>query len=115
VEVRGPARPRAFRDGDRDVYELRQEPDGDWIATNLHRDAGDPRGAEGRPSGYATPFFTHSRRVVYRDTRNYIRELYQGQGSWGQANLTDLADAPIANGDPVGVAVPRRLRPPRAT
>jgi hypothetical protein len=97
-----------IRDSNDEVYQLVQEPNGDWNATNLHDEADRARAAESRPSGYATPFFTDTLRVVYRNTKDRVGELFQEPDGWGYVDLVDLTDAPKAAGDPFGLAVVNR-------
>jgi hypothetical protein len=100
-----------IRDSHDKIYQLVQEPNGDWNATNLHDEASRARAAKSRPSGYATPFFTDTLRVLYRNSSDRVSELFQGPDGWGHVDLADLIDAPKAAGDPVGLAVDRRRAP----
>src|SRR6266404_360269 len=68
---------------------------GSWQHADLTALAGAPR-AEALGNGYSWEV-GKSKQVVYLTDRDRIHELYVGLGgSWQHANLTNIADAPLA-------------------
>jgi hypothetical protein len=94
------------------VHEIRLD-GGSWKKADLTAlaAAGD---AQGQPSAYGSRDESNAiPRVVYRAGDGHIEELRLEGGAWRKANLTELAGAPSAAGDPVGYvssgATPRVL------
>ena len=76
---------------------------GAWGVSDLTAITGAPA-ASGDPSGYVRSDGVNA--VVYRSNNGHIQELSiaLGSGHWGAGDLTALAGAPLAAGDPVGYA-----------
>lgn len=95
-------RPRViYRGTDGHVHELRLE-GGSWKKADLTDLAGS-EDAQGQPSAYGSSDESGSiPRVIHRGGEGRIVELRLEGGSWKKADLTDLAGAPPAAGDPIG-------------
>ncbi|MFL5311174.1 MAG: hypothetical protein ACJ79H_12035 [Myxococcales bacterium] len=90
---------------DRSIHELYLQAGGRWTHADLTRLAGAPPAA-GDAYGYATPFDTTAR-VIYRGLSGAVHELYLAAGGhWTHSDLTQLAGAPVAAGDPFGYVTP---------
>jgi hypothetical protein len=96
------AHPRVnYRGADGHVHELRLE-GGAWKKADLTALA-DAEDAQGQPSAYGSSDESGSiPRVIHRGGEGRIIELRLEGGSWKKADLTNLAGAPPAAGDPIG-------------
>jgi hypothetical protein len=98
-----------YRGHDRHVHELwLTEAGGSWQHADLTAQAAAPP-ADGPPLGYYTPL-RDAARVVYRGQDRHVHELWltEASGSWRHADLTVIAGAPIADGEPFGYYTPLR-------
>jgi hypothetical protein len=94
-----------YRSADGAIWELSLPPGGQWTAGNLSQlSAAHP--AAGDPFGYVTSFDQTSR-VVYRGTDGHIHEIsLPPHRSWTMGDLTHLAAAPGAAGEPSATVSP---------
>jgi endonuclease/exonuclease/phosphatase family metal-dependent hydrolase len=108
-DVSGFASPLAtveYHDSSGRVRQLVQETSGTWHFDDLQALAADSGRSVGTSVGYTTPFFADVERVIYRDTRNRVRELRRdAYGIWHVSDLSQLAGAPAAYNDPAPIAV----------
>ncbi len=98
----GPAARVVYRGIDGHIHELWYRPGTSWSHGDLSALAGAPPAA-GDPMGYFTDFDGPAARVVYRGIDGHIHELWYRPGtSWSHGDLSALAGAPPAAGDPMG-------------
>jgi hypothetical protein len=95
----GPIPRVVYRGQNGDVIEIRLE-GGSWKKADLSQLAGAP-GAQGTISAGLTRGGGHPvARVVYRADDGHLHEVRLEGGAWKKADLTELASAPAAAGDP---------------
>ncbi|GAC1475114.1 MAG: hypothetical protein PVSMB5_29460 [Ktedonobacteraceae bacterium] len=81
------------------VQQLAASNDGQWNVSDLTRKATAPLANGNAIVGYEWSV-TGSKQVVYIDQNNHIQELMTSDGSnWRVSDLTDLTNAPLANGN----------------
>ncbi|HEX6508565.1 MAG TPA: hypothetical protein VF221_13130 [Chloroflexota bacterium] len=89
-----------YRGNDNHVHELRLE-GGGWRKADLMQQAGGAPDAQGNPTACVTAMQRKQvARVVFRAADNHLHEVRLEDGSWKQADLSELAGASDAAGDP---------------